>query len=364
MEELKIDLGVRSYSVLIGSGILAGAGKILQERGIKGRLLIVTNPTVARYYLKPLQKSLSGAGYDHGVIKIPDGESYKSLRQANRIYDALVAGEYDRKATIVALGGGVIGDLAGFAAATYMRGIGFIQVPTTLLSQVDSSIGGKTAVNHPRGKNMIGAFYQPQLVISDVATFRTLPEREFASGLAEVIKHGIILDENYFRLVSGERENLLSLDPDFLTWVVAGSCVIKARVVEEDEMETGRRAILNFGHTLGHALESVTRYEVYKHGEAIAVGMVAAARIAREHGLLQDKGLPEQLAAVFASFGLPVAVPGLSVQELMAALQVDKKVEYGKLRWVLPRRLGEVVIVDDIPAALVEQVIREMGGAK
>lgn len=362
MEKLRVELGERSYPIIIGSGLLAQSGALFKEYGVKGRVMVVTNPTVARWYLEPVLNSLQSSGYQAEAVLIPDGEEYKSLEQANRIYDELVEGKYDRKSVLVALGGGVIGDLTGFAAATYMRGIGFIQVPTTLLAQVDSSIGGKTAVNHPKGKNLIGAFYQPSLVISDVATFRTLPDREFSSGMVEVIKHGVILDAEYFEMLEKELPAIKIRDPKIMTEIVAGSCRIKAGVVQEDERESGLRAILNFGHTVGHALESITDYKYYKHGEAVAIGILAALKIAFRNHILKDTGLEGRIASMFANLDLPTAIPGLDASEIMSLLYLDKKVEYGKVRWVLPEKLGRVLISHEIPGETVKDTLLELGG--
>ncbi len=362
MREVKVELGERSYSILIGVNLISKSGAIFQERGVKGRIMVITNPTVAQWYLEPLLESLRAADYQAEAVLIPDGEEYKSLEQANRIYDELVEGKYDRKSVLVALGGGVIGDLTGFVAATYMRGIRFIQIPTTLLAQVDSSIGGKTAVNHPKGKNLIGVFYQPGLVISDVATFRTLPDREFNSGMVEVIKHGIILDPEYFEMLINELPAIKELDPETLVKIVEGSCRIKARVVQEDEKETGLRAILNFGHTVGHALESITKYQYYKHGVAVALGMLAAIKIANRNNILEEKDLEKQLVALLESMDLPLNIPGLQTDEIMSLLYLDKKVEYGKIRWVLPKSRGQVVISDQIPPETVKDTLLELGG--
>ncbi|MCL6590560.1 MAG: 3-dehydroquinate synthase [Firmicutes bacterium] len=362
MEEIIVNLGKRSYPILIGNGLVNEAGGILKERGVNGKLLVVTNPTIAKWYLSPLLNSLRGAGFTVEAVEIPDGEIYKNLEQANQIYDALVAGRYDRKSILIALGGGVIGDLTGFVATTYMRGTGFIQIPTTLLAQVDSSIGGKVAVNHPRGKNLIGAFYQPGLVITDVGTLKTLPKAEFNSGMAEVIKHGIILDENYFRFITGELESIREADPRLMAWVVAGSCRIKARIVEEDEQETGLRAVLNFGHTIGHALESVTNYTYYKHGEAVALGMLAAVNLAAKAGVLKDPDLAGSLKKLVQELELPERVTGLRAATIYEALYLDKKVDCGSIRWVLPEVLGKVKIVSDLPEQMVLESIREIGG--
>ena len=361
MDEVRVNLADRSYSILIGRELLKTAGNIFKERGITGKILIVTNPTVAGWYLEPLQQSLTEAGYQVKSAMIPDGEEYKSLEQASSLYDQMVEGKYDRKSVIVALGGGVIGDLAGFAAATYMRGIGFIQVPTTLLAQVDSSIGGKVAVNHPRGKNLIGAFHQPSLVLTDIDTLETLPERELSCGMAEVVKHGVILDENYFRLILAELDDIRRAAPGTMSWIVAGSCQIKARVVEQDEKETGLRAILNFGHTIGHALESITNYTIYKHGEALALGMLAAVKIAAEMKMVRQPGLDDLLFQVCQGLALPVRINGIRAQDIYEALALDKKVALGQLRWILPENLGQVVVCNNVPPQLVTQVLQEMG---
>jgi len=358
---LKLAEQSRNYDIYIGDGLISKTGMLLKEQGMKGRVTVVTNPTVAQWYLEPLLDSLAAAGYEAGVVRVPDGEVYKSLEEASKIYDFLVEGRYDRKTVLIALGGGVIGDLAGFVAATYMRGIGLVQIPTTLLAQVDSSIGGKVAVNHPSGKNLIGAFYQPRLVVSDVGTFRTLPDRELAAGMAEVIKHGIILDENYFLLVTAELDRIRQRDPDWMAFVVAGSCRIKADVVMNDEKETGIRALLNFGHTIGHSLESITGYTVYKHGEAVMLGMLAAIRIAERLGCLPDAGFYGTLEETAKALKMPVTIPGLSARDIYDTLLGDKKAEYGKVRWILPVRLGKAEIFADIPRELVETVLREMG---
>jgi 3-dehydroquinate synthase len=362
METIHLNLAERSYEILIGKGLLKEAGRLIREHGIRSRVLVVSNSTVAAWYMEPLLNSLVAAGYQADSLQIPDGESYKSLEQANRIYDRLAELEYDRKSAIIALGGGVIGDLAGFAAATYMRGIQFIQVPTTLLAQVDSSVGGKVAVNHPQGKNLIGAFYQPRLVLADVGTLATLPQRELSSGMAEVIKHGIIVDPNYYQLIQGEIKQLREANADLMTWVVAGSCKIKAEVVEQDERENGLRAILNFGHTVGHACESLTGYKYFKHGEGVALGMLAAVKIATRLNLLTDPGLEVSLLQLLQELDLPVTLPGLSVAALFRKLYLDKKVEYGKIRWVMPKSLGEVFVTSEIPQSVVEAVLLEMGG--
>jgi 3-dehydroquinate synthase len=364
METIRLNLAERSYDILVGDGLIREAGWLIREHGIRGRIMVVTNSTVAGWYLGPLLNSLTAAGYQADSMLIPDGEIYKSWEQANRIYDRLAGLEYDRKSVLIALGGGVIGDLTGFAAATYMRGIKFIQVPTTLLAQVDSSVGGKVAVNHAKGKNLIGAFYQPGLVIADVGSLKTLPQRELSSGMAEVVKHGIIADPNYYQLIQGEIKPLREVNADLMTWVVAGSCKIKAKVVEQDEKETGLRAILNFGHTVGHACESLTHYQYYKHGEGLAVGMLAAVKLATRLNILSDADLESSLLHILQELDLPITLPGLAIPALIQKLYLDKKVEYGKIRWVMPKSLGTVFVTDAIPQSVVEEVLQELGGVK
>ncbi len=364
MNQVIVDLGTRSYPIRIGTGLLAQTGAFLREQGLTGRVVVITNPTVAQWYVSPVAQALREAGYDPQVLELPDGESYKSLREAERVYDFLVDGKYDRKTVLIALGGGVIGDLTGFVAATYMRGVRFVQIPTTLLAQVDSSVGGKVAVNHSKGKNLIGAFYQPQLVITDVATLDTLPDAEFSSGMAEVIKHGIILDPEYYRLVMDQLPALCRREHQSLAEVVAGSCRIKAAVVKADETEANLRAILNFGHTIGHALESVTHFTHYKHGEGVALGMLAATRIADRIGLFPDAAnLEADLARFGAALSLPTTIPQLNVAELFDAIYLDKKVELGAIRWVLPEAIGKATITTDVPKAVVVDILQRMGGS-
>ena len=362
MEEMTIHLGERSYRIVIGVGLLAETGRICKETGLKGRVVVVTNPTVAQWHLAPLLASFGAAGYPAEAFQVPDGEIFKNLDEANRLYDFLIAGKYDRQTVLVALGGGVIGDLTGFVAATYLRGIRFVQTPTTLLAQVDSSIGGKVAVNHPRGKNLIGAFYQPALVVTDVATLATLPQAELSSGMGEVMKHGIILDENYFHFICGEIKSVRECSPGIMTAVVSGSCQIKGHIVENDEREAGLRAVLNFGHTIGHAVETVTNYTRYKHGEAVGLGMLGAIRIGAAIGWLQDRNLERQLLQAMTDLELPVQLDGLPIAAICEALTVDKKVADGKIRWVLPRRIGAVDLCDSVPLPLVADVLEEMGG--
>jgi 3-dehydroquinate synthase len=345
MHAVNVSLGERSYDIDI-SRPLAGLGERVRALGFGKKLALVTNPVVKALHGQAAIDSLKAAGFLVMSVEIPDGESHKTLDWANHIYTALLMNGFDRTSCLVALGGGVIGDLTGFAAATYMRGVPFVQVPTTLLAMVDSSVGGKTGVNHPLGKNMIGAFYQPRYVLMDLSVLSTLPKEEFRAGMAEVIKYGVIADAAFFEYLEQNREQVLGLDPDALGHIVRRSCEIKAGVVARDEREGGVRAILNFGHTIGHAVETLGNYTL-RHGDAVAVGMVYASRLAHRIGLC-DAAVPQRVEKLIASYGLPVGLSVLSrrpsVQEFLDTIQVDKKAEGGKVKFVLPKRVGEVVI--------------------
>ncbi len=348
MHTVKVSLGDRSYDIEIGLS-LDQVGARLKGLGFGQKMAVVTNPTVKKLHGQRAVDSLKAAGFLVMSIEVPDGEQYKNLDWANAIYTALLINSFDRKSALVALGGGVVGDLTGFAAATFMRGIPFVQVPTTLLAMVDSSVGGKTGVNHPMGKNMIGAFYQPKRVLMDLDVLKTLPREEFLSGMAEVIKYGVIRDAALFDYLEKNRDRILTLDPEALSHIIRRSCEIKAEVVSQDEREGGLRAILNFGHTVGHAIETAENYTV-RHGEAIAIGMVYASRLARRTGLCHAE-LPERVEQLIESYGLPTDISVLSrrpgVTELMDTMQVDKKAEGGKVKFVLPKKLGEVVITKE-----------------
>lgn len=348
MGRMFIDLGRRSYTIHIGQGLLDSSGAMLREMFRGGKAMLVTNPTVMGLYGKKVLALLEGAGFEAVPAEIPDGEEYKALSTAEHLYDLAYSRELDRKSPVIALGGGVVGDLAGFVAATYLRGVPFIQIPTTLLAQVDSSVGGKVAVNHPRGKNIIGAFYQPRVVLADLSTLKTLDAREIRAGMAEVIKYGVIADRKFFGWLEDNMERALALDPEVLEEIVSVSCRIKAEVVQEDETEQGRRAVLNFGHTVGHAVESLTGYNVYRHGEAVSIGMAAAARMAEKMGLI---GRPERerLVSLLVRAGLPVTVPDyLGREELAGSMRRDKKVISSRLTFVLPTAIGKVDIFRDI----------------
>jgi 3-dehydroquinate synthase len=348
MHIVKVSLGDRSYDIELG-GSLDQAGARLRDLGLGKKVAIVTNPLVKKLYGQRVVDSLKAAGFLVMSIEIPDGEQYKNLDWANSIYTSLLINSFDRKSALVALGGGVIGDLTGFAAATFMRGIPFIQVPTTLLAMVDSSVGGKTGVNHPMGKNMIGAFYQPKKVLMDLDVLKTLPKEELLSGMAEVIKYGVIRDADFFDFLDKNRDRILALDPDALSHIIRRSCEIKADVVSHDEREGGLRAILNFGHTVGHAIETAEHYTM-RHGHAVAIGMVYASRLAHGSGLC-DASVPERVEGLIRSYGLPTDFSALSrkptVVELMDMMQVDKKAEGGRVKFVLPKKIGEVVVTKD-----------------
>lgn len=339
---LNVELGERSYPIVIGQSLLAHSSGIVDAIAGK-RAAVVTNTVVAPIYLHVVEQSLLAAGKQVTRIVLPDGEEHKTWENLQRIYDGLLADQCDRKTTVIALGGGVIGDMAGFAAATYMRGVPFVQVPTTLLAQVDSSVGGKTGINHPLGKNMIGAFYQPQAVIADTSTLNTLPARELSAGLAEVIKHGAIIDAAFFDWIEAHIDALLARDPAALAYAIRRSCEIKADVVRQDEREGGLRAILNFGHTFGHAIESGMGYGEWLHGEAVGCGMVMAADLSHRLGYI-DASARDRVAALVRAAGLPDVAPDLVTERWLELMQVDKKNEGGQIRFILLKPLGTPII--------------------
>jgi len=341
MRTINVSLGDRSYPIYLGEGLLSRAGELLKETGCGEKVGIVTNPTVAGLYLKPIQEALGRSGFEVTVILVPEGEEHKNLKSLAAICDQLIRGRFERRSCVMALGGGVVGDLAGFAAATFLRGIPYVQVPTTLLAQVDSSVGGKTGVNHKEGKNLIGAFYQPKAVLIDVGALRTLPRRELLAGLAEVIKYGIIEDPSLFALLEEKLEGLLALDRGLLEETIAASCSIKARVVEKDEREEDYRSVLNFGHTIGHALESLTGYEEFLHGEAVAIGMAQAAAISARQDCCDEECL-RRIQQLLARAGLPTAIPShIHPSELVERMEVDKKAVGGKIKFVLCAGIGK-----------------------
>jgi 3-dehydroquinate synthase len=339
LETVKVALGSRSYEIAISAGTLQTVGSLCRELGLTGVAAVVSNTTVAPLYLDQVRASLEGAGYRVLPVILPDGECYKNSATLNLIYDALVDASLDRGSFIVGLGGGVVGDMAGFAAASYLRGIPFVQLPTTLLSQVDSSVGGKTGINHPKGKNLIGAFYQPRAVLIDVTLLDTLPEREYLSGLGEIIKYGAVLDADFFSFLEQNSQLLLKRDQKALIQAVARSLAIKARVVEMDEREGGVRAVLNYGHTLGHAVETLTRYTTFLHGEAVAIGMVQAARVSHSLGFCSktDRARIESLVSLL---GLPLELPGFPAKAYLEALSHDKKVRDSGLLFICNLGIG------------------------
>lgn len=361
MRTLTVDLGERSYPIHIGSGLLGAAGQFLEQLGIskKSPHLIVTDDNVGPLYLERLTAALKENGYQTVHAVVPAGERSKSLTVFEEVMTAAIEGGLDRRSAVLALGGGVVGDLAGFVAATYMRGVAFIQVPTTILAH-DSSVGGKVAVNHRLAKNMIGAFYQPELVLYDLDTLQTLPIREVRAGLAEMVKHGLIWDAAFASWCSEHAEELLNLKPEALGYGLEMGCAIKAQVVSKDERELGLRAILNLGHTLGHAIEAVAGYGEVLHGEAIAIGMAASAKIAVNRGIAPAE-LYDETKDLMQRFGLPVALPEhMDEGRLITAMMHDKKFVSQQLVFVLPRAIGTVEIVPDVVLEEVRQVIREL----
>jgi 3-dehydroquinate synthase len=354
MQTLSLALGERSYPIHIGAGLLDQAACYAPVRG--KRVAVVTNPVVQALYLARVQAAIVQAGGESVPVIVEDGEQAKAWPSLDRVFDALLAARLGRDALIVALGGGVIGDLAGFAAAVYQRGIPFLQVPTTLLAQVDSSVGGKTAINHARGKNMVGAFHQPLAVIADVATLDTLPDRELRAGIAEVIKHGLVLDLELLAWLEQNVERLLARDRAALAHAVRRSCELKAAVVADDEREAGRRAILNFGHTFGHAIEAGVGYGEWLHGEAVAAGMVMAAELSARAGTLRRRDA-ERAKALIARAGLPVQGPKLAVERYLELMQVDKKAAGGRVRFILLEGLGSATQRSDVDARLVRESI-------
>jgi len=341
METVNVNLGERSYPIYVGAGILDNLGQQLQKSGLAGKVAVVTNPTVAQLYLDAVHASLDDVGFEVVPILVPDGEEHKTFKSLTTIYDRLIAERCERKSSVLALGGGVIGDLAGFAAATYLRGVPYVQVPTTLLAQVDSSVGGKTGLNHENGKNLIGAFYQPKLVLIDVKMLASLPRRELVAGLAEVIKYGIIEEPLLFRELEKNLAKIIALDRELLQRVIVTSCSIKARIVETDEREENQRAVLNFGHTIGHALEAATDYREFLHGEAVGIGMVKATMLSVQHGFC-DQQTFERILKIIKHAGLPSEIPaGLSPQSVIKAMQLDKKATGGRIKFVMSQGIGK-----------------------
>jgi 3-dehydroquinate synthase len=363
MSIIEVKLPQLSYAIEIAAGSLDRLGDRLQPLNLGQKILVVSNPEIFQLYGERAIASLTSAGFTvaHHILK--SGEQYKTLESIQGIYDTALEFRLERSSTMVALGGGVVGDMTGFAAATWLRGIHFVQVPTTLLAMVDASIGGKTGVNHPQGKNLIGAFYQPRFVCIDPDVLATLPEREFRAGMAEVIKYGVIWDAELFRqLEAADRlAAMADIDVALLEEILVRSCQAKADVVGQDEKESGLRAILNYGHTIGHAVESLTGYTQVIHGEAVGIGMVAVSRLAMALGMWDAESDRRQLALIEKA-GLPTEIPdGLQIEEIISSLQLDKKVKAGKVRFVLPTQIGAVEISDRVTADLIRQVLGENG---
>ena len=345
---LHVELGENSYPIVVGAGLLNRVGELLTPHVKSNKVLIVSDAFVKAAYMPVVHQSLTDAGLDVHTVEIPGGEESKSFAEFSRIQDSLVAHQLDRGSTLIALGGGVIGDLGGFAAAVYMRGISYIQIPTTLQAQVDASVGGKTAINHPKGKNLIGAFHQPKLVIIDVDTLKTLSQRDIRAGLIEVIKMGVIRDEPLFEMVEENLEAILNVEDATLIEMISSACLNKAEIVAKDEKESGLRMVLNYGHTFGHALEALTHYNRYRHGEAVSIGMNCAAQLAVHLRMFSETDFQRQ-RSLLKRAQLPLTFPeDLTPEALCDAMSLDKKTLGGKLRLILPTRIGEVVIRDDV----------------
>ena len=360
MNDIPVSLGPRSYRILVGAGLLGRAGAELTRLKVGRKVALVTDPAILSLHGEAVARSLGDAGFDVTTVLLPEGERAKTLEVASSTWDRFLEAGLDRGSTVVALGGGAVGDLAGFAAATYMRGVNFVQLPTTLLAQVDASIGGKTAIDHPRAKNLIGAFHQPRLVISDIAALLTLPEREFRSGMAEVIKHGIVLDAAYFALVERDAAALRAREPAALERIVTGSCRLKASVVERDEQEGELRHVLNYGHTIGHAIEAVTGYQRFAHGEAVALGIAAEAGIAERLGLARPEVRARQITALEA-LGLPVSGVGEIPERVIEALSRDKKSKDGRVPFILAPEIGTFRLVYDVPRNTILEAVADLG---
>lgn len=355
MQTLTVSLADRSYPIHIGNGLLGQADLILPYLKRK-QVAIVSNTTVAPLYMQAIAQPLRDAGVSVIEIILPDGEAYKNNETLQTIYDHLLQNRCERNTTLIALGGGVIGDLTGYAAATYLRGVPFIQVPTTLLSQVDSSVGGKTGINHPLGKNMIGAFYQPKLVLADIDTLKTLPQRELSAGVAEVIKYGLIRDADFFSWLETNMSALMALDTAVASYAIYRSCQNKAEVVAADEHEQGERALLNLGHTFGHAIENAMGYGVWLHGEAVATGTVMAADLSQRMGWLNEAQIA-RIKTIMQTAKLPIEAPDLGVEEYLRLMQLDKKVSDGRIRLILQQDIGKAIITAEYDAEKLKQTL-------
>ncbi len=355
----EVKTATASYPVFVGWGLLGKLGEKMKQAGLSGIANIISDEVVFSIYGERVKKTLERAGFGVNCCVVPPSEASKNIAQAVKIYDFLIEHRVERNDVIVALGGGMIGDLAGFVAATFLRGIPWLQVPTSLMAMVDASIGGKVAINHPQGKNLIGAFYQPSLVLADIQTLITLPQRELTSGWAEVIKHGLILDADFFKLMEDNADKLIKLTPDITSEVIARSARLKAGVVMEDEKETGKRIILNYGHTVAHGLEATTRYERFLHGEAVAIGMMGEAKLSQRLGLLSQDAVERQ-ETLLKRFNLPTYCSGVALADVLAAMELDKKVRGKEIQWVLLEDIGMVVIRSDVPQKEVLNVLQEV----
>ncbi|MFB2979353.1 3-dehydroquinate synthase [Microseira sp. BLCC-F43] len=359
---INVNVPQQAYDIAIAPNNLDKLGEMMQSLKLGKKVLLVSNPAIFRHYGEKAIASLNSAEYDVTTCILPAGEQYKTLTAIQKIYNTALENRLERSSTMVALGGGVIGDMTGFAAATWLRGINFIQVPTSLLAMVDAAIGGKTGVNHPKGKNLIGAFYQPKLVLIDPQVLNTLPPREFRAGMAEVIKYGVIWDADLFAALEASKrlDQFRYISEELLQQILNKSCQAKADVVSKDEKESGLRAILNYGHTIGHAVESLTGYKLVNHGEAVAIGMVAAGQLA-VHLEMWDKTDAERQDALIKKAGLPTQLPaGLDIEAVIDTLQTDKKVKDGKVRFILPTRIGEVIVTDKVEGDLMREVLPKM----
>ena len=359
MEKITVELGAQSYDILIGEKIFGDCAKFIAEKNFTGKVLVVTDENVFASCGENFCSALKDCGINFEVAEIEPGESSKSLQEAEKLYTKAIESGLDRKSLIVAMGGGVVGDLAGFVAATYLRGVPFVQVPTTLLAQVDSSVGGKTAVNHFLGKNLIGAFYQPKAVFIDLATLKTLPEREIKSGLGEVVKYGVISDENFFAYLEDNAEKILNRDVEVMAKIIKRSCEIKAEVVSLDEKENGLRKILNFGHTLAHAIELETNYQKYRHGEAVSIGMIGAAIISQRLGKISAAEV-DRLKNLLNRLELVTKCEGCDVDNLYKFTFRDKKTVGGKVNWILMKNFGEVEICDNVPEPVIKFALEKI----
>ncbi|MCX6005062.1 MAG: 3-dehydroquinate synthase [Chloroflexi bacterium] len=355
MRKLKLKLGIHSYEIVVGWNLLQQLARLLDEAGLRHEIVIITNPVIERLYGDALNQNLIHEGFKLSTLLVPDGEAQKTLAAAEQLYQKLADLRVERSTPILAVGGGVIGDLAGFVAATYMRGLPLVQIPTTLLAQVDSSVGGKVAVDSATIKNKIGAFYQPKLVATDIATLQTLPAVEFSNGLAEVIKYAVIIDKFFFTYLEENMEKLRARDESCLEEVIFRSVKIKAGIVEKDEKDTGLRNILNFGHTIGHAVESASDFKI-RHGEAVALGMLAAGKMSLKLGLFNEEEL-NRMKVLIQMAELPARMPDLSFAQVLQALTHDKKIHNGRIRFVLPKSIGEAFISDEVSLSLVEEVL-------